>query len=81
MLHLSNKRKEKKKKRNINNDLAILPSYDNGGWWRVGAGNGFPCCCCYWQDMVGDGAGAGDGDGERDDNLYSIDSSSFRATT
>jgi len=29
MLHLSNKRKEKKKKRNINNDLAILPSHDN----------------------------------------------------
>jgi len=28
MLHLSNKRKEKKKKRNINNDLAILPSHD-----------------------------------------------------
>ena len=27
-LHLSNKRKEKKKKRNINNDLAVLPSYD-----------------------------------------------------
>jgi len=28
MLYLSNKRKEKKKKRNINNDLAILPSHD-----------------------------------------------------
>jgi len=28
MLHLSNKSKEKKKKRNINNDLAVLPSYD-----------------------------------------------------
>jgi len=27
-LHLSNKRKEKKKKRNINNDLAVLPSHD-----------------------------------------------------
>jgi len=28
VLHLSNKRKEKEKKRNINNDLAVLPSYD-----------------------------------------------------
>ena len=28
MLYLSNKRKEKKKKRNINNDLAVLPSHD-----------------------------------------------------
>jgi len=28
MLHLSNNLKEKKKKRNINIDLAILPSYD-----------------------------------------------------
>jgi len=31
MLHLSKKRKEKKKKRNINNDLAILPSHDTSG--------------------------------------------------
>ena len=32
--------KETKKKRNINNDLAILPSYDT--WF---------CCawCCYWK--------------------------------
>jgi len=28
MLHLSNNQKEKKRKRNINNDLAVLPSYD-----------------------------------------------------
>jgi len=28
VLYLSNKRKEKKRKRNINNDLAILPSHD-----------------------------------------------------
>jgi len=27
-LHLSNNLKEKKRKRNINNNLAILPSYD-----------------------------------------------------
>jgi len=27
-LHLSNNLKEKKRKRNINNDLAVLPSYD-----------------------------------------------------
>jgi len=32
MLHLSNKRKEKKKKRNINNNLAILPSHDSKGF-------------------------------------------------
>jgi len=29
ILYLSNKRKEKKKKRNINNDLAVLLSHDN----------------------------------------------------
>jgi len=28
VLHLSNNLKEKKRKRNINNDLAILPSHD-----------------------------------------------------
>jgi len=30
MLYLSNNLKEKKKKRNINNDLAVLPSHDIG---------------------------------------------------
>jgi len=29
MLHLSNNLKEKKKKRNINIDLAVLPSHNN----------------------------------------------------
>jgi len=28
MLYLSNNLKEKKRKRNINNDLAVLPSHD-----------------------------------------------------
>jgi len=47
-----------------------------GGWRGAGTANGSPyyCCCCCWQDMVGSG------DGEGDDNLYSIDPSSSRAT-
>jgi len=47
----------------------------SSGWQEADATDGSSCCCCCcWQDMVGGG------DGKGNDNSYSVDPSSSRAT-